>query len=147
MYKRICPVCQARTTFREESKKPYREMRIVEFQSFSARIATVARIVWIPAGVNLFSQLARRLSSDRETTSGLKPVDRLDVERSSSNQQAVWKLGMAASAVNNSQAGAKPAMLFCTCGVCRYAVVVPNWRQRTQRCELDWRISTRKGTT
>ena len=93
-------------------------MRIVEFQSFSARIATVARIVWIPAGVNLFSQLARRLSSDRETTSGLKPVDRLDVERSSSNQQAVWKLGMAASAVNNSQAGAKPAMLFCTCGVC-----------------------------
>ena len=93
-------------------------MRIVEFQSFSARIATVARILWIPAGVNLFSQLARRLSSDRETTSGLKPVDRLDVERSSSNQQAVWKLGMAASAVNNSQAGAKPAMLFCTCGVC-----------------------------
>ena len=29
----------------------------------------------------------------------------------------------------------------------QYAVVVPNWRQRTQRCELDWRISTRKGTT
>ena len=61
-------------------------MRIVEFQSFSARIATVARIVWIPAGVNLFSQLARRLSSDRETTSGLKPSDRLDVECGSSNQ-------------------------------------------------------------
>ena len=34
------------------------------------------------------------------------------------DQQAVWKLGMAASAVNNSQIFAKRAMLFCTCGVC-----------------------------
>ena len=35
---------------------------------------------------NLFSQPAKRLSSDRETTSGLKPLDRLDVECGSSNQ-------------------------------------------------------------
>ena len=31
----------------------YHEMRIVEFQSYSARIATVARIVWIAPGSNL----------------------------------------------------------------------------------------------
>ena len=35
---------------------------------------------------NLFAQVAKRLSSDKETTSGLKPLDRLDVECGLSNQ-------------------------------------------------------------
>ena len=57
--------------------KTYHEMRIVEFQSYSARIATVARILWIAPGSNLgldaCHQTSNLNSSDRHIHAAKTP--------------------------------------------------------------------------
>ena len=111
MYKRVCPVCQARTHFPRRKQKLFKGVTstnprawchccdwcdVLEINLKHKGGGFVLKHPQNRSGKgmssqsmpNLFSQLAKRLSSNRETTSGLKPLDsdRLDVECGSSNQ-------------------------------------------------------------